>query len=136
MLPWLVRLASYHGRAGRREFSLLATLLIVAELELIRLQPHTWEGAGFWLGIAAFMTPILLGSTVVVRRIHDLDWPAMIAYLFAVAVKVLTVIAGWFGLQSTDELGLVMFGIAGLYLAIAPGSERDNDFGPTRAAGT
>jgi len=130
-----LRITSFHGRANRREFVALAALVVAFEVALITLFPPEGQtGLRLWLSFAAFMGAILFGGAAVVRRLHDLDLPAIVAFLFVSAVKIVLVIARVIGLPANDWIGLALLALGGIYLAIAPGSADENNFGPAPRA--
>jgi uncharacterized membrane protein YhaH (DUF805 family) len=115
------------------EFSLLIALLVAADFAVIAFfGPAGRSGFDFWLSAIAFFAPIVLAGAAVVRRLHDLNLPAIIAFLFTTAVKLLLAGANWIGLAAGDEFGLFILAAGGLCLAVAPGSTSENDFGPAR----
>jgi len=128
-----LRIASFHGRASRREFAVLIALVVAFEVALITMFPPEGQtGLRFWLSFVAFMGAILFGAAAVVRRLHDLGLPAMVAFLFTCAVKILLVVARVLGLPANDSVGVGLLALGGIYLAVAPGSADENDFGPAR----
>jgi uncharacterized membrane protein YhaH (DUF805 family) len=85
-----------------------------------------------WLAFFLMFAPPLLALPVVVRRMHDLNFPALWAWAYTFALRLVLVALQFAGVHShavRDQIGLAMLALGGVYVAAARGSPGENDFG-------
>lgn len=141
--PRKARFWDFEGRAGRREFILRGLPCVVFEVGYIAfLEAVAPDGldSPFLLvpGFILLMAPMILAISPIIRRLHDLGRSALWAFAFAVVLRLLVAAAKWAGFPEAEN-PIFLIGIGGglMYLALARGEDRENDFGPApkRATG-
>lgn len=128
---WVPQLFLPNGRRGRgsfaKAFGIYALLAIAWWGGLMTHVPDPWgHGWALLLMISGFLL-IVAGIALIAQRLHDLGWSGW--WMVPVWLGVVVLQAGWNQalLGSILQLGFV------LLIAILPGQEHENAFGPAPA---
>jgi uncharacterized membrane protein YhaH (DUF805 family) len=148
---------TWKGRIGRREFAIaqqvmgLAALAATAPMIVLTM---FWSNPGAGFAVILFVIAVLHvpGSSVLVRRAHDLGWPAAIplALMFLQIALVLVLVAGVgaFGRAIADApvvrtlsgvpsliICLLCASVSAAWFSFARGKPEANRYGPPSESG-